>query len=203
MTSPGKSRHAEVKDGDQTVAAAGVTAVEHAEGTVPTSLHPSSGHTPRAAGPAWSMRSWICPGCKPARAWRLPSRSATPNRWSACGSGPKTPSPARPGRPPWSMRTYRPEPRREPAGILAVRHPPRDIATWVKDPGGHQGRYVGMELRSLASGTAPAGASRPRPACPLRGCLSHCRAQRQGPVPGRQAGPQLPCPVQPPCSPGR
>ena len=46
MTSPGKSRHVEVKDGDQTVAAAEVTAVEHAGGTVRTSLHPSSGHTP-------------------------------------------------------------------------------------------------------------------------------------------------------------
>ena len=46
MTSPDKSRHVEVKDGDQTVAAAVVTAVEHAEGTVRTSLHPSSGHTP-------------------------------------------------------------------------------------------------------------------------------------------------------------
>ena len=46
MTSPDKSRHVEVKDGDQTVAAAEVTAVEHAEGTIRTSLHPSSGHTP-------------------------------------------------------------------------------------------------------------------------------------------------------------
>ncbi len=46
MTSDDKSRHVEVKDGDQTVAAAEVTAVEHAEGTIRTSLHPSSGHTP-------------------------------------------------------------------------------------------------------------------------------------------------------------
>jgi len=46
MTSPDKSRHVEVKDGDQTVAVAEVTAVEHAEGTIRTSLHPSSGHTP-------------------------------------------------------------------------------------------------------------------------------------------------------------
>ena len=46
MSSPDKSRHVEVKDGDQTVAAAEVTMVEHAEGTVRTSLLPSSGHTP-------------------------------------------------------------------------------------------------------------------------------------------------------------
>jgi hypothetical protein len=46
MTSPDKSRHVEVKDGDQTVAAAEVTAIEHAGGTVRTSLHRTSGHTP-------------------------------------------------------------------------------------------------------------------------------------------------------------
>ena len=46
MTSPDKSRHIEVKDGDQTVAAAEVTTPDNAEGTVRTSLLPSSGHTP-------------------------------------------------------------------------------------------------------------------------------------------------------------
>ena len=46
MTGEGKSRRIEVKDGDQTVAAAEVTTAEHAEGTVRTSLLPSSGHTP-------------------------------------------------------------------------------------------------------------------------------------------------------------
>jgi hypothetical protein len=46
MTSPGKSRHVEVKDGDQTVAAAEVTTLDDAKGTVRTSLLPSSGHTP-------------------------------------------------------------------------------------------------------------------------------------------------------------
>ena len=46
MTSPGKSRRVEVKDGDQTVAAAEVTAVEHAEATIRTSLLPSSGPAP-------------------------------------------------------------------------------------------------------------------------------------------------------------
>jgi uncharacterized phage protein gp47/JayE len=46
MTSPDKSRHVEVKDGDQTVAAAEVTAPDNAEGTVRTSLLPASGHTP-------------------------------------------------------------------------------------------------------------------------------------------------------------
>ncbi|HLM89986.1 MAG TPA: hypothetical protein VK284_13365 [Streptosporangiaceae bacterium] len=46
MTSPDKSRHVEVKDGDQTVAAAEVTTVEHAGGTVRTSLRRTSGHTP-------------------------------------------------------------------------------------------------------------------------------------------------------------
>ena len=46
MTSPDKSRHVEVKDGDQTVAAAEVTALDSAEGTVRASLLPSSGFTP-------------------------------------------------------------------------------------------------------------------------------------------------------------
>jgi len=44
MTSDDKSRRVEVKDGDQPVAAAVVE--EHAEGTVRTSLLPSSGPTP-------------------------------------------------------------------------------------------------------------------------------------------------------------
>ena len=44
MTSDDKTRRVEVKDGDQPVAAAEVA--EHAEGTVRTSLLPSSGHTP-------------------------------------------------------------------------------------------------------------------------------------------------------------
>ena len=46
MTSPDKSHHVEVKDGDHTVAAAEVTTVDNAEGTVRASLLPSSGHTP-------------------------------------------------------------------------------------------------------------------------------------------------------------
>ena len=53
MTSEDKSRRIEVKDDDQTVAAAEVKTVEHAEGTVRTSLLPSSGHTHPGAGPAW------------------------------------------------------------------------------------------------------------------------------------------------------
>ena len=44
MTSNEKPRRVEIKDGDRTVAAAEVA--EHAEGTVRTSLLPSSGHTP-------------------------------------------------------------------------------------------------------------------------------------------------------------
>ena len=46
MTSPDKSHHVEVKDGDHTVAAAEVTTGDSAEGTVRASLLPSSGHTP-------------------------------------------------------------------------------------------------------------------------------------------------------------
>ena len=44
MTSDNKSRRVEVKDGDQTVATAEVA--EHGEGTIRTSLLPSSGPTP-------------------------------------------------------------------------------------------------------------------------------------------------------------
>jgi len=46
MTSDDKPRRVEVKDGDQTVAAAEVATSEHAAGTVRTSLLPSSGHSP-------------------------------------------------------------------------------------------------------------------------------------------------------------
>ena len=44
MSSDDKSRRVEIKDGDQTVAAAEVA--EHAEGTIRTTLTPSAGHTP-------------------------------------------------------------------------------------------------------------------------------------------------------------
>jgi len=44
MTNDDKSRRVEVRDGDQTVAAAEVA--EHAEGTIRTSLLPSSGPAP-------------------------------------------------------------------------------------------------------------------------------------------------------------
>jgi hypothetical protein len=46
MTSPDKSRHVEVKEGGQTVAAAEVTTLEGAEGTVRASLLPASGPAP-------------------------------------------------------------------------------------------------------------------------------------------------------------
>ena len=46
MTSPDKSRHVEIKTGDQTVATAEVTATGQAEGTVRTSLLPAAGHAP-------------------------------------------------------------------------------------------------------------------------------------------------------------
>jgi hypothetical protein len=44
MTNPEMPRHIEVKDGDQTVAAAEVSTAQGAEGTVRTSLYPPSGH---------------------------------------------------------------------------------------------------------------------------------------------------------------
>jgi hypothetical protein len=46
MTSPPEPHHVEVKYRGQTVAAAEVTPCEHADGTVRTSLYPSSGHIP-------------------------------------------------------------------------------------------------------------------------------------------------------------
>jgi hypothetical protein len=46
MTSADKSRRVEVKDGDQTVAAAEVTTRDSSGETVRTSLLPPSGHTP-------------------------------------------------------------------------------------------------------------------------------------------------------------
>ena len=44
MTESDCSRHIEIKDGDQTVAAAEVTTAQGAEGTARTSLHAASGH---------------------------------------------------------------------------------------------------------------------------------------------------------------
>lgn len=44
MTNPDRSRHIEVSDGDQPVAAAEVTASEEADGTARASLHAASGH---------------------------------------------------------------------------------------------------------------------------------------------------------------
>jgi hypothetical protein len=46
MTSPDKSHHIEVKEGEQTVATAEVTTLDDAEGTVRASLLPSSGPAP-------------------------------------------------------------------------------------------------------------------------------------------------------------
>ena len=45
MSNPDTPRHVEVKDGDQTIAAAEVTTAAGAEGTARTSLHAPSGHT--------------------------------------------------------------------------------------------------------------------------------------------------------------
>jgi uncharacterized phage protein gp47/JayE len=45
VTDPDTSRYVEIKDGDQTVAAAEVTASQEADGTAQASLHAASGHT--------------------------------------------------------------------------------------------------------------------------------------------------------------
>ena len=44
MADPDTSRHIEIKDGDQTVAAAEVRTSQEADGTVQASLHAASGH---------------------------------------------------------------------------------------------------------------------------------------------------------------
>ena len=44
MTDPGTPRHVEIKDGDQTVAAAEVTTSQEAGGTAQASLHAAPGH---------------------------------------------------------------------------------------------------------------------------------------------------------------
>jgi hypothetical protein len=46
MTDPDASRHVEVKDGDQSIAAADVTTAAGAEGTARASLHATPGHVP-------------------------------------------------------------------------------------------------------------------------------------------------------------
>ena len=44
MTDPSAPRHVEIKDGDQTVAAAEVTTSQEPDGTAQASLHAASGH---------------------------------------------------------------------------------------------------------------------------------------------------------------
>ena len=44
MTEPDASRHVEVRDGDQSIAAADVTTAAGAEGTARASLHATPGH---------------------------------------------------------------------------------------------------------------------------------------------------------------
>jgi hypothetical protein len=44
MTGPGRPRHVEIKDGDQTVAAAEVTTSQEPGGTAQASLHAAAGH---------------------------------------------------------------------------------------------------------------------------------------------------------------
>jgi hypothetical protein len=44
VADPGTPRHVEIKDGDQTVAAAEVTTSQEADGTAQASLHAASGH---------------------------------------------------------------------------------------------------------------------------------------------------------------
>jgi hypothetical protein len=44
MTDPGKQRHVEIKDGEETVAAAEVTTSQKSGGTVQASLHAQPGH---------------------------------------------------------------------------------------------------------------------------------------------------------------
>lgn len=46
MTNPDASRHIEIREGGQTVAAAEVSRIEKGEATARTSLHPASGHVP-------------------------------------------------------------------------------------------------------------------------------------------------------------
>lgn len=55
MTDPETPRRVEIKDDDQTVAAAEMAAPGHGDRIVRASLHPAAGHITPAAGPASSM----------------------------------------------------------------------------------------------------------------------------------------------------
>ena len=78
------------------------------------------GTLPLAAVRAWLMQSWICPRCRPVRAWRPLSRAATANRSSACGSGPRTPSRVRLALPRYWTPTYRQTASRAPVRTLTA-----------------------------------------------------------------------------------
>ena len=61
MTDPETSRHIEIKDGDQTVADADVSASAEPREPSGRRCAPRPGTSLRAAGPAWSTPSWTCP----------------------------------------------------------------------------------------------------------------------------------------------
>ena len=117
MTSPDKSHHVEVKDGDHTVAAAEVTAADSAGGTVRASLLPSSGPTPPGTRASLVDAVLDLPEVQASSRRRQPSRSATPGSLQRLRERTEeATAPARPGRPSWWMRTYRPAARRPQPG---------------------------------------------------------------------------------------
>ena len=119
MTNPDRPRHIEVGDGGQPVAAAEVTTAPEPTELCGRRCMRRPGTLPLAAVRAWLMRSWICPRCRPARVWRPLSRSATANRSSVCGSGPRMPSRVRLALPRCWTRIYLqapPEPGQDPDG---------------------------------------------------------------------------------------
>jgi hypothetical protein len=99
VTDPCTSRHVEIKEDEQTVAAAQVAAPQQAGGTARASLHAAPGHVPPGTRARLVDAVLDLPECGPAGACGPRSRSATPNRCGVCGSGPRTQIPARLARP--------------------------------------------------------------------------------------------------------
>ena len=184
MTHPEDARRVEIKDGDQTVAAAEVS--QHDGGTARASLHASSGHVP--PGRRADLVDAVVDLPEVQASSRLEATiplgdGETPGPDAGADRGDDQPGggvhraggrePAgRPGppqrRPGWPAR---PSGRRRPARGRGN--------TGSVSPGGRQDRDFGVELRPLGAGTVPARAAGHGPAGLLRGRVRHGRAEQQ------------------------
>ena len=95
MTDPGLQHHVEIKEGDDTVAAADVTAPAESEGTAQASLHSSPGHVTPGRRARLVDAVMDLPEVEELSRLEAGSRWATVRRWGACASAARSNQPAR------------------------------------------------------------------------------------------------------------